>query len=176
MDEGLRQARRVWLGLGSNRAHGRYGRPRCVIAAAVEAIAAIKGMTVGRLSRVHDTPPLGPSQRHFANAVLEIDCSLSPLALLEQLKRIERSFGRRGLRRWGPRVLDIDIIAMDALVWPSRLHWRSTTGLAIPHRAMHLRRFVLDPMAEIAPDWRHPVLTRTVRQLRARAVRPRSNG
>lgn len=156
----------VIIALGSNRRHGRYGRPDRVVNAAIEALAT-HGIQVERRSRIHATAPIGPSDRTFANAVVAARTALSPEDLLVVLKAVERDFGRRRGRRWAARVLDLDIIAYGDAVLPSRLGWHSARGLAIPHRAMHLRGFVLDPMAEVAPGWRHPLLNRSVRQLRA---------
>jgi 2-amino-4-hydroxy-6-hydroxymethyldihydropteridine diphosphokinase len=87
--------------------------------------------------------------------------------VLRRLKAIEVDFGRRGGKRWGDRVLDLDIIgAGDAIV--------VSAGLNVPHPRFAERRFVLDPLIEIAPEWRHPRLNATVRQLRCRAMRPKA--
>ncbi len=129
---------------------------------------AARGIVPKRLSRIHLTAAVGPGGRSFANAVLVAETELEPVALLAALKAIERAFGRRGGRAWGARVLDLDILALGDTVWPSRLNWRAGRGLAIPHRALHARAFVLDPLVEVAPGWRHPLLNRTARQLRAR--------
>lgn len=157
------------VALGSNRRHHRHGTPAGVVEAAIAALGA--EMQVLRRSHIHATAPVGPSDRRFANAVVEVRTGLTPAELLARLKAIERAFGRRRGRRWAMRVLDLDIIAYGGAVLPSRLRWASARGLVIPHRAMHRRRFVLDPMVEVAPDWRHPVLGRTARQLRALAGR-----
>ena len=160
----------VIIALGSNRRHHRYGAPPHVLTAAIAALATI-GVHVRRTSRIHVTAPVGPSDRAFANAAILAATALPPAALLVALKEIERSFGRRRSRRWGARVLDLDIIAYGGTMLPGRLRWPSAPGLVIPHRAMHLRRFVLDPVAEVAPGWRHPRLNRSIRQLRARSRR-----
>ena len=117
-------------------------------------------------SRIIDTPPLGPGKRRYANAVALIESDLLPPALLAHLKSIERAHGRRAGRRWGDRSLDLDIIGWSGGIWASR-------SLSIPHPAFRERRFVLDPLVEIAPDWRDPVTNLTVRQLRARLDRKR---
>ncbi|MDO9488203.1 MAG: 2-amino-4-hydroxy-6-hydroxymethyldihydropteridine diphosphokinase [Sphingomonadaceae bacterium] len=160
----------VIIALGSNRRHGHHGPPARVIAAAVEALGT-QAIRVLRRSRLHATAPVGPSDRMFANAAVLATTSLSADALLGALKAIEREFGRKRGRRWAARVLDLDIIAYGDAVIPGRLRWAKARGLVIPHRAMHLRRFVLDPVAEVAPEWRHPRLNRTVRQLRAKLSR-----
>ena len=115
--------------------------------------------------------PIGPSVRRFANAVVLIESDERPPELLARLKSIERAFGRRSGQRWGARVIDLDIIMWSGGVWHE-------TGLVVPHIAFRERRFVLDPMVEIAPEWRDPISGFSVRQLasRARAVdraRPR---
>ena len=156
------------IALGSNRLHGRHGAPDKIIPAAVDALTAA-GITPLRLSRIHRTAAVGPGGRSFANAVLVAETALEPLALLAVLKALEHAFGRRGGRAWGARVLDLDILSLGATAYRAgRSH-----GLIIPHPALHRRRFVLDPLVEIAPEWRHPVLRLTARQLRARLTKPR---
>ena len=156
----------ILVAIGSNRRHGRHGTPEGVARAAIAAIGAA-GLRVVRVSRVRATPPLGPGTRRFANAAVAVESSLALPLVLERLKAIEADFGRRGGRRWGDRVLDLDIIAAGSSVIAS-------PGLAVPHPQLARRRFVLDPLVEIAPDWRHPRLHATVRQLRFRAMRPKA--
>lgn len=145
------------IALGSNR-RGRHGSPAETVRAAAVAIGA------ARLSRVRLTPALGPAGRGFANAVALVESDLDPTALLARLKRVEREFGRRGGRRWGPRVLDLDIILWSQGAW-------GTDGLIVPHPEYRRRRFVLEPLAEIATDWRDPITGATVRQLLFRLKR-----
>lgn len=153
------------IALGSNRA-GRHGRPADEVRAALAALADI-GPVVA--SPIVASAPLGPSIRRFANAVARVESDASPPELLARLKAIEHSFGRRRGRRWGARVLDLDIILWSGGRWAS-------AGLAIPHAAFRTRRFVLDPLAALAPRWRDPVGGSTVRQLATRltARRPAS--
>ncbi|WP_420137292.1 2-amino-4-hydroxy-6-hydroxymethyldihydropteridine diphosphokinase [Sphingomonas sp.] len=147
------------IGLGGNRRHGRYGAPSAVLHAAIAQLRPIAR------SGILTSDPLGPSLRRFANAAILIESPLAPPALLAQLKMIERAFGRRRGRRWGERVLDLDI-----LLW-SGGHWRDR-ALQIPHRSLSQRRFALDPLRQIAPKWRISDM-RTVRQQAARLTQPR---
>lgn len=147
------------IALGSNRRHHRYGDPAGVIAAAAAAVSALG--SVRAVSPLFRTPALGPAGRSFANAALLLDTDLPPVDLLSVLKRIERDFGRRGGRRWGPRVIDLDIILWSGGAWAS-------AELTIPHAEFRRRRFVLDPLATIVPAWRDPISHLTVRQLHAR--------
>ena len=147
------------IALGSNRRHGRYGSPRNVLAAATEELATLG--SVLEISAIRSTPALGPAGRGFANGAVLLATSLDPADLLDRLKDVEREFGRRGGRRWGPRILDLDI-----LLWSGGP--LAGEGLVIPHPEMRKRRFVLDPLAEIASDWRDPVSGLTVRQLHYR--------
>ena len=151
------------IALGSNRRHGRHGAPAKVIAAAAEAMSALGA--VERISRTRSTQALGPAGRGFANAALLLRTRLAPDELLAALKRIERGFGRRRGRRWGPRVLDLDIILWSEGPW-------SGAGLVVPHPEYRRRRFVLEPLVEIAPGWIDPVSGASVRQLLHRLRRP----
>ena len=159
----------VLIALGSNRPHA-VGSPGRVLDAAVTALVAA-GLHITTRSRTYVTAPLGPGGRSYANAVVVAETAIALPALLVVLQGIERGFGRRRGRRWGARVLDLDIIGAASAVCPARLRWRSARGLVVPHRALATRRFVLDPLVEIAPDWRHPVLHSTARQLRAKLRR-----
>ena len=146
------------IALGSNR-RSRHGSPAQTLRAAFAALGALG--EVERCSTILKTPPLGPAAgREFANAVLLLRTALAPDELLASLKNIERSFGRRKGQRWGPRVLDLDIILWSEGAWAGR-------GLAIPHPAIATRRFVLDPLASLVPDWRVPPGRKTVRHLAA---------
>ena len=143
------------IALGSNRRHGRHGAPAGVVRAAIEALRGLG--VVEALSTVSATPALGPAGRSFANAVAILSTDLPPDELLDALKRIERDFGRRGGRRWGPRVLDLDIILWSEGAWGG--------GPTVPHPAFRDRLFVLAPLAEVAAEWRDPLSGFTVRQL-----------
>ncbi|WP_239025991.1 2-amino-4-hydroxy-6-hydroxymethyldihydropteridine diphosphokinase [Sphingomonas paeninsulae] len=112
----------------------------------------------------HQFTPLGFGVRTYANAVAAIETTLTPLELLVRLKSIERAHGRRPGRRWGDRVIDLDIIAWGGGIW-------SSANLTIPHPEFRKRRFVLAPLCEIIPDWRDPISQLTARQLLARLDR-----
>ena len=153
------------VALGSNR-RGRHGSPRDEIAAALDAIGGVVAA-----SPIVETAPLGPSTRRFANAAAIIETGESPPALLCRLKTIERAFGRRRGRRWGARVIDLDIILWSEGAW-------SGTRLTIPHPHFRDRAFVLDPLLALAPGWRDPLTGLSVRHLaqRRRAVDRHARG
>lgn len=143
--------------------HPRFGAPRQVILRALEEL----DVPVEAVSPVVATWPVGPSRRTYANAAAVVRSRMTPPEMLEHLKAIERSFGRRpGGQRWGARVLDLDIILWSGGIWAS-------PGLGVPHAAFRNRRFVLGPAARIAPHWRDPLSGLTLRQLAARLDRKR---
>lgn len=144
------------IALGSNRRHHRHGGPDQVIGAAARALNAFGEVTAA--SPLIRTAALGPAGRSFANAVVLLKTNLDPPALLEQLKQLERQLGRRPGRRWGPRVLDLDIVLWSGGAW-------SGPALTLPHPEFRKRRFVLSPLASVAASWRDPVTRRSVRQL-----------
>jgi 2-amino-4-hydroxy-6-hydroxymethyldihydropteridine diphosphokinase len=148
------------IALGSNR-RSRHGSPAATLRAALAAIDGVKAV-----SAIRSTPALGPAGRAFANAVAIVESRLAPDALLAELKAIERAFGRRPGRRWGPRVLDLDIVLWSGGTWAG-------PGPIVPHPAFRQRAFVLQPLAEVAPAWRDPVSGTTMRQLLARLTAPR---
>ena len=153
------------IAIGSNRPHGRYGRPQQVVEAAIARLDRDFGLFDA--SPVILNPAHGPAGRDFANAVALIESDLEPPAMLARLKTLERDFGRRGGKRWGPRVLDLDIAAWSGGTWRSR-------ALVVPHPRLATRAFVIGPLAAIAPGWRIEGAL-TARHLAARLaqVRPR---
>ncbi|OSZ67042.1 2-amino-4-hydroxy-6-hydroxymethyldihydropteridine diphosphokinase [Sphingomonas sp. IBVSS1] len=154
----------ILVALGSNRCHGRHGRPAGVLRAALAELSAL-GRVVA-VSPIIDTAPIGPGSRRYANAVAALDWAGGLPELLAALKAMERGFGRRPGQRWGDRVLDLDILAAGPAVVGGR-------RLQVPHPGLAVRRFVLDPLVAVSPRWRHPVHNLSARQLRARAMRPK---
>jgi 2-amino-4-hydroxy-6-hydroxymethyldihydropteridine diphosphokinase len=155
----------VLIGLGTNLPFGALAGP-ALIEAALSAIEAA-GVKIVRRSgfwRSAAWPPADPPQPDFVNAAAAVDPgALGPEGLYAVLAEVERSFGRERRRRWAARTLDLDILDFRGLIQAG------THGLKLPHPRMSERAFVLAPLAEIAPDWRHPVSGETVGALLARA-------
>ena len=152
------------VAIGSNRRHVRYGRPADVVEAAIARLDV--DFMLFDASPIMLNKAVGGAGRDFANAVALVEIGLEPPAMLASLKQIEKDFGRRPGRRWGERVLDLDIVAWDG----GRFHSRN---LRIPHPRLAERDFVLGPLQYIAPQWR--ILgARTARHLASRLGKPRS--
>jgi len=151
------------LAIGANIA-GAWGGPRETLTRLPGELSAL-GIEVEAASALYTTPPFGPvDQPEFLNGALRVITGLAPLSLLAVLKALERSAGRTEGVRWGPRPLDIDIIAYGErrIAVPGRL--------TVPHPGLAQRAFVLRPLADVAPDWRHPVTGATVAEMLARLV------
>ena len=148
----------VYLSLGSN-----VGDRDKLLARTLERLAS-DDIRIVRVSSVYETEPRDvPNQPWFLNQVVEVETSLFPKQLLARLQKIEIGMGRVRMEARGPRTVDIDILFYgNAIV--------STPGLEIPHPRLSDRRFVLEPLAELAPEFRHPRTRQTVREMLA-AVR-----
>lgn len=150
----------ILVALGANMA-GPWGTPRQAVARAVDELDR-NGIALVTASPLHETKPFGrPNQPDFVNAVAAIETRLPPQALLARLHVIERAAGRRRTIRWGPRTLDLDILDYRGLILRGR-------SLVLPHPGIAERSFVLRPLSEIAPRWRHPILHATAAQLMLR--------
>ena len=147
----------ICLALGSN-VCGRWGRSRATLARAVEVLEE-EGVSIRAISSAYITRPLGLSrQPDYVNLAILAETSMPPWQIVATAKRLERAAGRRMGPRWSARPLDIDLIDYAGRV----VRWTSDPvprpKLMLPHPEAHRRGFVLVPMAEIAPHWRHPVL------------------
>uniref|UniRef100_A0A7C4AIL8 2-amino-4-hydroxy-6-hydroxymethyldihydropteridine pyrophosphokinase n=1 Tax=Thermodesulfovibrio aggregans TaxID=86166 RepID=A0A7C4AIL8_9BACT len=117
------------------------------------------GLIISKISSMYNTSPWGYiEQPEFLNVALECFTSLQPFDLLKEIKKIEKKMGRVDTVKYGPRIIDIDIIFYDDLILKSE-------ELTIPHPLMHERLFVLKPLSEIAPDFVHPELKQSVKEL-----------
>ena len=118
-------------------------------------------MDVKKKSRVYETPPWGyTEQEKFLNQVVMVKTYLEPEPLIKHIKRLEVALGRKATFRYGPRLIDIDILFYDDLVL-------KTPSLTIPHPHLHERGFVLVPLMDIAPDLVHPVIKKSVGEMTA---------
>ncbi len=144
----------AFLSLGSN-----LGDRLANLKRAIEKIEESDKLEVKKVSPVYETEPVGrENQGWFLNLVLQVETFLEPFALLERLSSIEDQMGRKREKRWGSRNIDLDILLYDTRMVDSE-------RLTIPHPRMHERRFVLVPLAQIAPKLLHPRLKKNIEEL-----------
>jgi 2-amino-4-hydroxy-6-hydroxymethyldihydropteridine diphosphokinase len=143
----------VYLSLGSN-----LGDPAANLNAAIAGLRALGDVVA--VSSFYETEPVElTAQPWFLNCAVKLDTEKMPKQLMSGILDLEQEMGRRRQQKKGPRIVDIDILLFGNSII-------ETKGLTVPHPGMHQRRFVLEPLAEIAPEVRHPVFKRTVRELR----------
>ena len=153
---------RVFIGVGSNE-----GDRLEVISNAVRALGGINGIRLVQMATIAETEPVGgPPQAPYLNTVVEVETRLSPRELLRTLQAIERRLGRiPSSERWVARPIDLDVLLYDDRVMQE-------PDLCIPHPRMHERRFVLEPLAQLAPQCVHPALKQTIAELLAQVSKP----
>lgn len=159
----------IFIAIGANRP-GPWGDPVATIDRALAELRKAR-IEIVAVSGFYATAGIGPGRASvYVNAAIAVRSARPPRALLAVLKQVERRAGRRSGRRWGPRSLDLDILDYKGLLRGHEATGRpgpptASHGLVLPHPQMHKRPFVLRPMLDIAPRWRHPRLKRSVGQL-----------
>ncbi|WBB29781.1 2-amino-4-hydroxy-6-hydroxymethyldihydropteridine diphosphokinase [Parvimonas micra] len=144
---------KVWIALGSNMGEGRKNLDLAI------KMMNERGVSVKKVSTYIETEPYGyTEQDNFVNAVCIAETKLSPRELLETLLKIELEMGRVRIIKWGPRIIDLDILFYEDLIIDEE-------DLKVPHIEIQKRSFVLEPMNEISPDKIHPVFKKSVNQL-----------
>jgi 2-amino-4-hydroxy-6-hydroxymethyldihydropteridine diphosphokinase len=144
----------AFIGIGSN-----LGIPSENCEKAIRLLNTVSEIEVVARSSLYESEPVGKTdQNWFVNAAVALKTSLTPEALLDAVFKIEKVFGRKRLEKWGPRVIDLDLLAYEDRVIDS-------TSLTLPHPEMTKRRFVLLPLSEFAGDYLHPLENKTIRDL-----------
>ena len=152
----------ILVALGSNIA-GPWGNPHETVLHALRELNHFP-LRLRRASNVLSTKPFGvTNQPDFVNAVAVIETALSPHVLMRKLHMIERAAGRKRGRRWGPRTLDIDLLDYHGL--HSAQKGLVQKALVLPHPGIPKRHFVLQPIQEVAPEWKHPTLKKTAAEM-----------
>jgi 2-amino-4-hydroxy-6-hydroxymethyldihydropteridine diphosphokinase len=146
---------RVYIGLGSN-----LGDRKANLREAEERLAELPTTRIVKASSLYESEPHGDAKTWFVNNVIELETDLEPEELLKRTRAIETAMGRKRVKgkRWGSRIIDIDLLLMDNQTVNKRT-------LKIPHPEMHKRRFVLMPLAELAPHVTHPHLGTSMSEL-----------
>lgn len=162
------------IGLGANLASS-VGRPVETIRFVIDRLTSQPGWS-GRASRLYRSSPVPRSdQPDFVNGALWLRCDLTQQALLDHVKALEAEVGRTPSARWSARPIDIDVLGYGHCIHPSESTWWSmrssgdpaaiTESVMVPHPRLDQRLFVLRPLMDIAPGWRHPVLNITVKEM-----------
>jgi len=164
----------ILVGLGGN-LPSPYGSPRDSLREAIAKLSksGLEGLEVSSLYRTAPVP--AAEQPDFLNCVLAARTALSPENLLSLFKETEKEFGRQTSDRWSSRTLDVDLLAYSSSILPSREIWDQVTyskdatayveAVTVPHPRLHKRAFVLLPLMEIAPQWIHPCLKQSVKEM-----------
>lgn len=164
----------ILIAFGANLPHPELGPPPATFNAALAELQA-GGLTLQKRSGLYTGKAVGPGEQpDYMNAAARFSANLTPQDVMRLLLDVERKLGRVRDVRWGPRTLDMDLIAHGSHILPDVERWRVLAGgedtvepLVLPHPRAHLRIFVLRPLHDIAPDWRHPVLSQTATELLA---------
>ncbi len=160
-------ASKVLIALGAN-ISGIWGTPNAILERSLIELSAYNNLQIISKSPWYNTKPVGLwRQPIYLNGIISIETYLSPDSLLCFLKQVERYAGRRGGRPWGPRTLDLDILSYKGLIrhWDIKHRIARSGRLILPHPHLHERPFVLRPLLDVAPEWRHPVFQLSVRKL-----------
>lgn len=164
----------ILIALGANLPHPKLGPAPAVFNAAVDGLLA-NGLHLVKRSDVYDNAAVGPGEQpDYSNAAIAMTGTSDAPYLLQLLLEIEQRLGRQRQERWGPRIIDLDLIAVGDQIVPDGDNWMALSqdngadpkqSLILPHPRAHKRAFVLKPLMDVAPDWLHPVLNKSVGDL-----------
>lgn len=158
----------ILIALGSNLTNDKFKTSRDVLEAALLLLEE-SGLRILQKSSFFASAPVPKSdQSWFVNSAVEVSSAEKPEVILKILHDVENKMGRVRNKHWGERLIDIDLIAFGDKILPSVARWNAEeqlNGLVLPHPLMHMRHFVLCPLAEIAPDWCHPIFHKSTREM-----------